>query len=72
MIVAKTSCRIQFRQMQSNSVVSVMKGNEYFVSLQMSVVLTGEYYVVVNIEELIGTTEYLAQYYEMSYKPMSL
>jgi hypothetical protein len=39
----------------------VMKGTEYFVSLQMSVVITEEYKVTVNSEELIGTTEYLTQ-----------
>jgi hypothetical protein len=36
-----------------------MKGTEYFVTLQTSVVLTEEYNVTVNSEELIGTTEYL-------------
>jgi hypothetical protein len=36
-----------------------MKGTEYFVSLQTSVVITEWYSVMVNIEELIGTTEYL-------------
>jgi len=34
-----------------------MKG--YFVSLQTRVVLTDKYNVVINSEELIGTTEYL-------------
>jgi hypothetical protein len=38
-----------------------MKGTEYFVSLQKSVVITEEYNVMVNSEELIGTTEYLTQ-----------
>jgi hypothetical protein len=37
-----------------------MKGTEYFVSLQTSVVITEECNVMVNSEELIGTTEYLA------------
>jgi hypothetical protein len=36
-----------------------MKETEYFVSLKMSVVITEEYYVLVNSEELIGTTEYM-------------
>jgi hypothetical protein len=36
-----------------------MKGTEYFVSLETSVVLTEEYNVMVNSKELIGTTEYL-------------
>jgi hypothetical protein len=36
-----------------------MKGTEYFVSLQTSVVLTGEYNVIVNGHEIVGTTEYL-------------
>jgi hypothetical protein len=38
---------------------NVMKGSEYFVSLQKSVVITEEYNVMVNSEELIGITEYL-------------
>jgi len=36
-----------------------MKGTEYFLSLQASVVLTEEYNVMVNSEEFIGSTEYL-------------
>jgi hypothetical protein len=39
-----------------------MKGTEYFVSLQTSVVITEQHNVMVNSEELIGTTEYLAVY----------
>jgi hypothetical protein len=38
---------------------NIIKGTEYFVSLQTHVVLTKEYNTVVNSEELIGTTEYL-------------
>jgi hypothetical protein len=38
---------------------NVMKGAEYFVSLQTSVVLTKECDVTINSEKLIGTTEYL-------------
>jgi hypothetical protein len=38
---------------------NVMKGAEYFVSLQTSVVITEGYNVMVNSDELIGTTEYL-------------
>jgi hypothetical protein len=34
-----------------------MKGTEYFVSLQTSVVITEQYNVAVTSEELIGTTE---------------
>ena len=37
----------------------VMKGTEYFVLLQVSVVLTDWYIVMVNSEDLTGTTEYL-------------
>jgi hypothetical protein len=36
-----------------------MEGTEYFVSLQTSVVTTDEYNIMVNSEELIGTTEYV-------------
>jgi hypothetical protein len=36
-----------------------MKGTEYFVSLQTSVVITEEYNVMVNSDQLIGTTAYL-------------
>jgi hypothetical protein len=36
-----------------------MKGPEYFMSLQTSVILTKEYNVMVNSEALIGTTEHL-------------
>ena len=36
-----------------------MKGTEYFLSLQASVVLTEEYNVMVNSEEFVGGTEYL-------------
>jgi hypothetical protein len=38
---------------------SVVKGTEYVLSLYTSVVLTEEYNVEINGEELIGTTEYL-------------
>jgi hypothetical protein len=38
---------------------NVMKGTEYFVSFKPSVVLTEEYNVMVNSDELIGTTECL-------------
>ena len=36
-----------------------MKGAEYFVSSQISIVLTGEYNFTVNSVEFIGTTECL-------------
>jgi hypothetical protein len=38
---------------------NVMKGTEYIVSLKTSVVITEQHIVMVNSEELIGTTEYL-------------
>jgi hypothetical protein len=38
---------------------NVMKATEYFVLLWISVVITEEYNVVVNGEELICTIEYL-------------
>jgi hypothetical protein len=38
---------------------NVMKGTEYFVSLQTGVIVTEECAVMVNSEQLIGTTEYL-------------
>jgi hypothetical protein len=34
-----------------------MKGTEYFMSLYTTVVIIGEYNVMDNSEELIGTTE---------------
>ena len=37
----------------------VMKGTAYFVSLEPSFAITEGYSVMVNSEELIGTTEYL-------------
>jgi hypothetical protein len=39
---------------------NVVKGTEYFVSLQTIVVLTEEHDVTADSEELIGTAEYLA------------
>jgi hypothetical protein len=36
-----------------------MKGTEYFLSLYSTVVITEDYNVMVNGEELIGTVEYL-------------
>jgi hypothetical protein len=39
-----------------------MKATEYFVPLETIVVLTEEYNIVVNSEELIGTTGYLTLY----------
>jgi hypothetical protein len=38
---------------------NVIKGTEYFASLQTSVVITEEYNIAINSEELIGTREYL-------------
>ena len=37
----------------------LMKETEHFVLLQTSVVITEEYYVMVNSEELIGTTDHM-------------
>jgi hypothetical protein len=39
---------------------NIVQGNECFVLFQMIVVLTEEYNVIVNSEELVGTTEYLS------------
>jgi hypothetical protein len=38
---------------------NILKEAKYFVSLQTGVVTPEEYNVMVNCEELIGTTEYL-------------
>lgn len=38
---------------------NIMKGTEYFVSLRMSVIMTKEYNVMVDSEELICATEHL-------------
>jgi hypothetical protein len=38
---------------------NVVEGTEYFVSIQTSVAITEVYNVMVNSEELIGTTEYM-------------
>jgi hypothetical protein len=51
---------------------NVMRGPQYFPSLQTSVVLTEEYNVMVNSDGLIGTTEYLDAVNELSYNLMSL
>jgi hypothetical protein len=52
------------RHISSNGIAvelgyNVMKGTEYFVSLQTSVVITDENNFTVNSEELIGTAVYL-------------
>jgi hypothetical protein len=39
-----------------------MKGTEYLVSLQPNIVITEAYNIVVDNDELIGTTEYLPLY----------
>jgi len=41
---------------------NVMKGTEYLVSLQTSILITEVYNIVVDNDELIGTTEYLSLY----------
>jgi hypothetical protein len=46
-------------KLQSNSVTTSWKGSNILYGYKMSVVLTEEYNVTVNSEELIGTTEYL-------------
>lgn len=38
---------------------NVMKGTEYFVSLQTRVILTEQFNVMVNSVELISATEYM-------------
>jgi hypothetical protein len=38
---------------------NVMKGTEYFVSSQTSVVISEENNIMVNSEELIGTADYM-------------
>jgi hypothetical protein len=38
---------------------NIVKGIEYFVLLQTGVVVAQDYNVMVNSEELFGTTEYL-------------
>ena len=48
-----------------------MKGTEYFVSFKTIVVITDEYNVTVNGEEIIGTAEYMTPY-KVSYEQMSL
>lgn len=40
----------------------VIKGTECFVSLITSFVMSEEYYVKVNSEALVGSTEYLTLY----------
>jgi hypothetical protein len=41
---------------------NVMQGTEYFVSLQTNVLITEECNVMVNSEELIGTTQLVTLY----------
>jgi hypothetical protein len=50
----------------------VMKGDEQFVPLHTSVLITEEHNVEVNTDQLICTTEYLTIQGEMSYKPITL
>jgi hypothetical protein len=53
---------IEVKGQQRNTVelgYNIMKGTEYSVSLQMSVVLTDRYNIMVNSEELIGATEHV-------------
>jgi hypothetical protein len=54
---------VEFKISQNSSTVefgyNVTKSEEYFVSLQTSVVITEKYNVVVNSEELTDTTECL-------------
>jgi hypothetical protein len=48
-----------------------MNGTGYFVSLQTGVVLTEEYNIIVNSEELIGITECVTVL-EVTPRPISL
>jgi hypothetical protein len=50
---------------------NVMKGTEYLVSIQTSVVITEGCNVMVNSDGVIGTAECLTPLSEVSYKPMS-
>jgi hypothetical protein len=54
---AKYPCRKNISAVELNH--NVMKGAEYFLSLQTSAVITEECNVMVNSGELIGTTAYL-------------
>ena len=54
---SQQNCFIQSTRVKL--VCGVMKGDEYFVSLLTSVVLTEDYNFTVNSEESIGTTEFL-------------
>jgi hypothetical protein len=51
-------CRSQFVNRVEHG-DNVMKGTEYFVSLETYVVITAKYNISVNNAELIGTTEHL-------------
>jgi hypothetical protein len=57
-----TNTRKRNKQQSQNTVelgYNVVKGTEYIVSLQGSAVITEQYNVMVDSEELIGITEYL-------------
>jgi hypothetical protein len=58
----RTTKRVKMTERYRNTVelgYNVMKWTEYVVSLLTSVIITEEYNVTVNSEELIGTAEYL-------------
>jgi hypothetical protein len=57
--ILRKNARNEYFQNRVELGYNVMKGTEYFVSLQTNVVITEEYNIMVNSEELIGTTEYL-------------
>jgi hypothetical protein len=56
----KVKAKTQFsKQNNADLGYNVMKGTEYFVSLQASAVTTEEYNVMVNSDKLIDTTPHL-------------
>jgi len=50
---------VKYLQTTAELCYNIMKGTDYFVSLQMSVVLTTKYNVMFNSDESIGTTEHV-------------
>jgi hypothetical protein len=61
--VQKTRVQLQPRNQLPCTVelgYDVLKGTDYFMSLYTGVIITEEYNVIVNSEELIGGTGYLS------------
>ena len=50
--------KLRHNQLELSSVITSLKGAQYFVSLLTSIVFTKKYDMV-NSDELIGNTEYL-------------